>query len=65
MDRLETCLLCGHMDLGVRMALVRYRKGEPYGSIPRCKDVDRCRRRVEANGDEWPVADTPAQLGIE
>jgi hypothetical protein len=60
----STCLICGTQGYDISMALVRWkdtRHGE-YGSVPRCKDEQACRRRVEEEREEWPVAEreTPA-----
>jgi hypothetical protein len=59
-----TCLLCGRVAGDVRMALVRYAAahqadGKPFGSMPRCSNVDECQARTEANGDAWPLNDGP------
>jgi hypothetical protein len=51
--------MCGAEGYDISMALVRWkdtRHGE-YGSVPRCKDEQACRRRVEEEGEEWPVAE--------
>jgi hypothetical protein len=55
----SVCLLCGAEGYDISMALVRWKDtthGE-YGSIPRCKDEQACRRRVEEEGEEWPVVE--------
>jgi hypothetical protein len=43
----------------VVMALVRYRvpDGKPFGAIWRCADVDDCKARVDAAGQEWELTD--------
>ena len=49
-----TCLLCGD-TADVTMALVRYRDDGIFNSVPRCRDHDACRRRVEASGGTWDI----------
>ena len=61
MDELETCCLCGAWGRDVRVALIRWRTGEPFGSGPRCKDEVSCRQRVLEQGEEWLVADTVSE----
>lgn len=55
-----TCLLCGQTDRDVIHTWVRWKEtvdGKAFGTVYRCKDRGACIRRVEANGEAWPVAD--------
>jgi len=52
------CVLCGATGPEVRMMLIRWREGDPYGSGPRCSDAEGCWTRCLANGDDWPVDDS-------
>jgi hypothetical protein len=55
------CLLCGDESPDVSVALVRYRPefstGRAYDHVPRCRDHEACRRRCQAIGEAWPVAE--------
>jgi hypothetical protein len=59
-----TCLLCGNADRDVERSLVRWTEPDPegnhYSMTNRCKNRVECARRVEANGDVWPVKDGAA-----
>jgi len=55
-----TCVLCGHTDLQVRMALVEWIdpvEDQRFGAVARCADHVACRGRVEATGEAWEVVD--------
>ena len=51
------CDLCSREDRDVRSGLACYRDDGRFERIDRCMDHQACRERVEANGDEWPLAD--------
>jgi hypothetical protein len=56
-------LVCGHEAHDVGVALVAWRQPlgrEQFSAIPRCRDREACRSRLEAIGDEWPVDDGSA-----
>lgn len=49
------CAICGHEGsrAEVAPALALYPDG--YSTVQRCRDHRACRRRVEAEGDPWPL----------
>jgi hypothetical protein len=55
------CDLCQATGVPVRHGLVAWRDwqaiGHRYEDVDRCTDVEACRARVAANGEEWPVED--------
>lgn len=54
------CALCGTEDHDVSVALVEWRlpiDSERFSAVPRCKDREACRARVQASGEEWEVRD--------
>lgn len=61
-----TCVLCGRADSDVRVALLRFESaGEYYfGSDPRCPDHLACQERVEAKGEDWPLAGWKRQRAV-
>jgi hypothetical protein len=56
-----TCLLCGRTDRDVETTWVRWTEpdddGHSFGTTNRCKDRVACAKRVELNGEPWPVSD--------
>lgn len=55
---MKTCVLCGHEARDVSVGLVAWQKPvgrERFSAVPRCIQLDACRKRVEANGDAWEV----------
>lgn len=55
-DRCQVCGLTERREL--RWSLVKWAEAEPgmaYEHIGRCKDEERCRRRVTDNGETWPL----------
>ena len=55
----QACLICGIEGPQVRIALVEWKDPEPdrFSAIPRCTDVDGCRLRVAAEGEQWPLVE--------
>ena len=53
---LLVCDICGDRSLDVRAGLVEWSdQAQPYANVDRCTDQGKCRSRVEARGDRWPV----------
>jgi hypothetical protein len=55
----NACVICGH-ESDVAVSLIEW--AEPinerrFDSVPRCRDREACRLRLEAIGETWPVAD--------
>ena len=55
------CQLCGNTDRrDLRTALAHWRDAPPgmaYSHIEACRDREACRRRVELQGDLWPLVE--------
>lgn len=60
------CVLCHRVAPDVRMALLRFEAaGQFYfGTDPRCSDHAACQERVEASGEEWPLAGWKRPKGV-
>ena len=58
MSRELECVLCGETSSDVRVSLLRFEAGGEFyfGTDPRCTDHVACQKRVEAKGQEWPIA---------
>jgi hypothetical protein len=56
------CVLCGASG-DASLALLQWHDGQ-YGYGPRCNDHEACRRRVIANGDQWPLAEKLPQREV-
>jgi hypothetical protein len=52
-----TCDLCGLEDRTIRSGLACYADDGRFERIDRCTEHQACRDRVEAAGNEWPLAD--------
>jgi len=57
---MKVCELCGATDVLLRHGLVAWRSPVfgPFEDVDRCVDIEACKARVKASGDEWPVIDT-------
>lgn len=55
--KLPRCALCEREASDVATALVRYAEPDAdnnvFGRLPRCRDHEACRRRVELAGEPW------------
>ena len=50
------CELCGERaTVQARLVAWRVPVFGPYDSVDACVDVEACRARIEARGDEWPI----------
>jgi hypothetical protein len=60
------CVLCHRTAPDVHMALLRFEaSGQFYfGTDPRCTDHLACQGRVEAKGEEWPLAGFRRQKSV-
>lgn len=59
MTAMHACALCGIESHDVTIRLVEWRvpvDGHRFDAVPRCKDREACRARVEALGEEWEAA---------
>lgn len=60
------CVLCGAEDTDTRIGIVAWRTPigtERYSAIPRCREREACRTRVEATGGAWEIYD-PLPPGV-
>jgi hypothetical protein len=61
MSEHATCALCGVEGHDLDYVLVCWVEPvtDPWQAVDRCPDRIACRLRVEADGEAWPVADSP------
>ncbi len=61
MNDRPVCAICNHPDpRDLSVSLVHWRDapaGMAYEHVERCRDRDACRRRLEDQGDVWPLVE--------